>query len=188
MFKILKTNKNKFFTPSVLLFLVVCIYFFTAQNFAERNYQYAYILAITGIFLAIKIFFLAFLQLEKYIVQKKWISLVVELILVGAGWSLIFSGVNHLSQDKFPDVTIWFLFLANLSFLMQLFLARLLPYKTTIFTILLYLFFLLMLNRKWFINGDQILSQQFIAYSLLFLEVFLFLFIARITIKDLKSG
>lgn len=187
MFQLIKTNKNKLFTPSLLIFLTILIYFFSTQNFLEKNYQYAYILGITGVFLAVKIFFLAFLQVEKYTSQQKWISLVIDLILVGFGWGFCLAGVNHLSQNKFPDITLWFFFLANLSFLSQLFLARLIKPQISFWIILIYTTFILILNRKWFINGDQILTQQFIAYSVLILEIIVFLFITRITLKGLRE-
>jgi hypothetical protein len=185
--EIFKNNKNNFFTPSVLVFLSLCIYFFSTQSFAESNYQYAYILGITGIVLAVKIFFLAFLKIEKYTKQQKWISLVIELSLAGLGWGLTFLGINHLSQDKFPEFTIFALFLANLTFLLQLFLGHILKAKTATISILIYSIFIIILNRKWFINQDQILTQQFIAYSLLILEFVLLMSVARITVKALKS-
>jgi hypothetical protein len=177
---LLKINKNNLFTPTVLIFLSFILYTFTNQNLAERNYQYSYILVISGIFLLTKVFVISFAQIDKYFSQKKWILLSIDIVLTGIQFAFAFLAVQNLANDKFPDFTVQFFLISNIFFCIQLFLGKIQGLiKMLIAIFIIYIPSLLILNRKIFFDNNAVLTQQTIAYLILILEVCLFLVITR---------
>ncbi len=191
-----RINENWLFTPSVLIFTTIAVYFLAFQDFAEKAYQYSYLLGVAGVIMSVKVFIVTFAHTEKWLKEKKAFLLVLDLILAGIQLVLIFLAVNHLSQDKYPKDTLQWFSVASIVFMVQIFLGtshNLIKYTITTGTI--YGLSFLVLRQRVFEGNTEmsIFTQQIIAYLVLALEALL-LFIAtrnfvnlNITNKTLNS-
>jgi len=169
-------NQNQLFTPSILLFTSFVVYFLTYQDYAQKSFEYSYLLGFTAVLISLKVYISTFGQLENYFKNHKPFLLGLDILLAGFQLSAAFLGVNHLSQDKYPLVTIqWFLLTAGL-YLIQSFLGKI-PYavRNGLIMISFYSICFFLLRQKPFENNQEyhILMQRFIAYLAVGLEFWL---------------
>lgn len=172
--KLPKINNNTLFTPTLILLGLFFAYLITEIELVERNYLYSSILSLVVLVAGIKIFVLTFGGVEYFLKQKKPALLILVTLLAIAQVIMLFTGINHLTTDVFPQITIqWYLAASILFFIQTFFTKALATMKLSIVLILIYFFSFIGLYLKWFSydNGLFILFQQAISYLVLGFEI-----------------
>jgi hypothetical protein len=182
-------SKNSFFAPSILIFLSSIIYLLLFQDFAEKSFYYSYFLGIAGVIFCLKVYFIAFFEIDDYIKNRRHLLILIQLILFTFNISSIFLGIQNLHRETYPQITIQWFEVATLGFLLQAFLAKI-P-KVIIFsivTVITYLIMFFVLRQKLFENNSQqfLLMQQTIATFAIILEAYWLILISRYFIKRQK--
>jgi hypothetical protein len=158
------------------------IYVYSTQDFAGADFRYSYILATVGVLMALKVFVITFAQLERYLLEKKYILVVIEIILAGTQLALAFLAVGFLSETKSPTQTIQFFLISNIFFYIQSFIGKLPDvFKLAAFSFVGFGLSYVVLQRQLFFNDgpSYLLLLQTISYIGVFIEFFLLMMVTR---------
>lgn len=176
-FTLPRINKNQSFTPSILIFLLIICYHFSSLDLVEKNYWYSYILTVSVIILCLKVFVITFGNLENHLKTKKYYFVGTDLILASSQLIMGFLAVDHLTNEKYPQITFWWLILSNLVFCLQAFLAKV-PNCTRLllFSMITYILCFLALYFKFLENNTEsfLFMQQSVSYISIALELTMF--------------
>jgi len=186
-FKWPKINGNQLFTPVAALYLLAVGYFVSTLEFIEKNYNYSYILGFATVVLFLKVLVLTFGTIEETLKNKKWFFVAIFLILAVAQIWLGIIAIKYLTINTYPNITIQWMLIANLIFVVQAFLSKNISILRFGFpALILYSGMFVALYFKLFDTEAEkfILLQQIVAYITLLTELVLLFLSSRAYIQS----
>jgi len=186
-FKWPKINGNQLFTPVAALYLLAVGYFVSTLEFIEKNYNYSYILGFATVVLFLKVLVLTFGTIEETLKNKKWYFVAIFLILAVAQIWLGIIAIKYLTINTYPNITIQWMLIANLIFVVQAFLSKNISILRFGFpALILYSGMFVALYFKLFDTEAEkfILLQQIVAYITLLTELVLLFLSSRAYIQS----
>lgn len=172
-----KIKGNNLFTPTIVVFALLSVYFVSTLDFAEKSYSYSFIFASAVLLLLFKVVVTSFGNIEVELKNKKWFLIGSNIILLLIQLFLAILAIELLTENKYPQSTLLWIMVSNLAFFVQTFLGRIgTPLKLTVIAIIIYLISFVLLYFKVFENTPErfILLQQTISYIALIVEGCLF--------------
>jgi len=186
-FKWPKINGNQLFTPVAALYLLAVGYFVSTLEFIEKNYNYSYILGFATVVLFLKVLVLTFGTIEETLKNKKWFFVAIFLILAVAQIWLGIIAIKYLTINTYPNITIQWMLIANLIFVVQAFLSKNISILRFGFpALILYSGMFVALYFKLFDTEAEkfILLQLIVAYITLLTELVLLFLSSRAYIQS----
>jgi hypothetical protein len=168
---------NNLFTPTILIFALLSVFYISTLDFAEKSYNYSFIFASSILLLLFKVLVTSFGNIETELKNKKWFLIASNIILLLIQLFLAIVAIQLLTENKYPQNTLLWILISNLVFFVQTFLGKLAtPLKLTVVTIVIYAISFVLLYFKVFENTPErfILLQQTISYIALIVEACLF--------------
>ncbi|MEI6728281.1 MAG: hypothetical protein WCK98_01430 [bacterium] len=168
---------NNLFTPTILIFGLLSVFYVSSLDFAEKSYNYSFIFATSILLLLFKVLVTSFGNIETELKNKKWFLVGSNIILLLIQVFLAILAIQLLTENKYPQSTLLWILISNLGFFVQTFLGKLnTPLKLAIVSIVIYSISFVFLYFKLFENTPErfILLQQTISYISLIVEACLF--------------
>jgi hypothetical protein len=172
-----KIKGNNLFTPTILIFALLSVFYISTLDFAEKSYNYSFIFASSILLLLFKVLVTSFGNIQAELQNKKWVLIGSNIILFLIQILLAILAIQLLTENKYPQATLQWILISNIAFFVQTFLGKLsTPLKLTVIAIIVYLISYIFLYFKVFENIPErfILLQQTISYIVLLAEAILF--------------